>query len=597
MKKRILSVICLVLCLSLLCGCSVDTVAEGLHNWAEGFDGFTIPYAPGFMPPTEPEGTAPTGTVPSQPTQPVETVPVATEPVDIPEPTEPTEPEDLNYTHYSDMVYTRPDMDAIEASVSKCLEIAAGGDADATMEAVYEFDTLYGDFITNYFLSNIRYSADLTDTVWEEEYNYCSELIPSAEAELDRLYYGLADTPVREALEETDYFGENFFDDYDGESIWDDTFTALSEREVELESRYYALSEEALEIGRYSEEFYMKMAPEMADLLAELVLVRQDMAAHLGYNNYLEFSYDYYHIRDYDPYEAIAYLQVVGQELSNLYRKVNNSSIWWQNMTYCNSQDCYEYLQTLTDALGGDLQEAFAHMEEYGLSNTDYSDNKYNSSFEMYLYSYDSPFMFVNPTGYSTDKLTFAHEFGHFTNDFVCYGSNAGTDVAEIHSQALEFLSLCYGEGKDDKKLAKIKMSDTLSVYVEQSAFALFEHELYQMDSSQISGDAIMELFDKIGNDFGFDSWGFSPSDFVTVPHFYTEPLYIVSYVVSNDVAFQIYQKELESPGAGLEIYKECIYSEESLIKAFAQEYGLDNPLDPGRLVTVRKTLQEILGL
>ena len=34
--------------------------------------------------------------------------------------------------------------------------------------------------------------------------------------------------------------------------------------------------------------------------------------------------------------------------------------------------------------------------------------------------------------------------------------------------------------------------------------------------------------------------------DFVVIGHFYTDPMYIISYVVSNDAAFQLYQMELE---------------------------------------------------
>ena len=89
MKKRILSLVCLVLCLSLLAGCGMENLGESLQNWAEGFDGFTIPYAPGFAPTvpqtTVPAVTQPVQTVPTEPvpTEPLPTVPQVTEPIDM----------------------------------------------------------------------------------------------------------------------------------------------------------------------------------------------------------------------------------------------------------------------------------------------------------------------------------------------------------------------------------------------------------------------------------------------------------------------------------------------------------------------------------
>ena len=72
--------------------------------------------------------------------------------------------------------------------------------------------------------------------------------------------------------------------------------------------------------------------------------------------------------------------------------------------------------------------------------------------------------------------------------------------------------------------------------------------------------------------------------------------MYMISYVVSNDVAMQFYQLELEEPGQGLDLYEECLYSQDSQIIAFTEQYGLESPFTPGRIETIAQTFADALN-
>jgi oligoendopeptidase F len=200
----------------------------------------------------------------------------------------------------------------------------------------------------------------------------------------------------------------------------------------------------------------------------------------------------------------------------------------------------------------------------------------------------------MNPGMSRYDWLTFAHEFGHFCNDYASYGSYAGTDVLEVFSQGMEYLSLCYGEPTDD--LIRMKMADSLSVYVEQSAFAAFEQQMYALPAPELTVEGLYTLYDKIAQEYGFESVGYDPREFVTIPHFYTNPMYVISYVVSNDAAMQLYQLEQENPGAGLERFQENLDTQETYFLAFLDAAGLENPLAPGRMEKVRETFEGFFG-
>lgn len=493
---------------------------------------------------------------------------------------------------FRDMTYTRPDMVHFrEVLESSCETARTSRDLEETSEAIWAFYDIYDRFYTDMNLADIHYCADLTDSYWKQEYNYCMEQTAEADAGLDALYYALAESPVRAELEGEDYFGPGFFDDYEGETIWDETFTSLMNRESELVNRYYDLSGQALDTEAYSDEFYETTGRELAELFVELVALRQEIADTLGYDSYPQFAYDFNYYRDYTPEEALAYTEEIRKELAPLYRKLRASGSWnWQGYT---EDEIFRYVQSCALAMGGSIRQCFSEMASRELYDISFGENKYPSSFEIYLYSYQVPYVFVNPNGSVYDPLTFVHEFGHYCSDRVCGGSSSGADVAEVFSQGMEYLSLCYGE--KDEQLRTLKMLDCLSTYVEQAAYASFEQQVYGLRGEDLTVENVQALYARVGADFGFSDW--DSREYVTMPHWFTSPMYIVSYVVSNDAAFQLYQLEQAEKGAGLARYQENLRLEESYFLSFVEAAGLQSPFTPERVQDVRKVLEaELIG-
>ena len=231
-------------------------------------------------------------------------------------------------TPFSEMEYTRPDMAKMESLLTDCCQSApTEKKVDTLLDKIWAFYNAYNSFYTNYNLSSIHYFKDMTDIYWEQEYNYCLAQSAQVDAWLDELFYTLADCPLREELEASDSFGEGFFDSYVGESIWDETFTALMNRQAELEGQYYDLCAQAQEVDPYSEEFYSGYGAEMAQLFVDLVALRQEIAAYVGYEDYPSFAYDFYHYRDYTPAQAQAYLQEIGKTLVPLYCEIRKARV------------------------------------------------------------------------------------------------------------------------------------------------------------------------------------------------------------------------------------------------------------------------------
>lgn len=499
----------------------------------------------------------------------------------------------MSATAFDEMIYTRPDVETIQSAADTVIRSVEEEDSLITLTTkIMDFESLCTDYITNYHLSNIHYSSDLTSAYWEEEYNFCLENTAKLEQIQEQVYRTLARSPYREDLEDETLYGEDFFADYDGELLWDDYFVSLSEQEANLESRYYELCDEA---DPAADDYYDTYALEMAQVYVKMVALRQEMAEYAGYPSFAHYTYDTYYGRDYTPEEAEVYLEAIGEALLPVYDALFQTSDWGYSWEPCSEATAYRYVREAAQAMGGTISEAFTHLDRYQLYDIQYSENKYNASFEVFLPSYMQPFIFMNPSGDQSDRLTLAHEFGHFANDYACGGSYAGIDVAEVHSQGFEYLSLCYN--RNTEELKNYKMVDSLFSFMQCSAHALFELQVYQLTGDQLTVENILKIQEDVSMRFGFDRLQWESLDFVGITHFYTSPMYMVSYVVSNDLAMQIYQKELEDPGMGLALYNRCLESNESRIVGFAQTYGLLPPFAQRRPQELAAFFRDAFGV
>ena len=475
-------------------------------------------------------------------------------------------------TAYSDMEYTRPDLEQLQARLDEATRLAQGEDADAILDGVFDFYDAYDWFFTASALANIRYSMDLSDKYWEAEYHFCSSATPTVQQMLDSLYTALAASPCRRKLE-WKFFGYGYFDSYQEDTLLDDTLVALMERENQLISQYYAQSSRFTTLlGRLFPQF-----EEVAQTLVDLIQVRNEMAAYAGYDSYESFAKDSYYYRDYTPEEMTAYLDGIQEKLVPLYPAAQREL---ENTNEATPEQTMDYLRTAAKAMGGTVGDAFQLMEEAGLYHIDAGAHKYDSCFELYLPSYQEPFLFMNPAGMEYDCLTLAHEFGHFCNDYASFGTVVGIDVREIFSQGLEYLSLVYHP--EAQALTRYKIADSLSTFVEQACYARFEQRMYQL--SEPTAQALRELYETTAAEFGMADEYFSCWDFVTVPHFYTNPMYISSYIISNDAALQLYQLECRQSGEGLALYQQSLDTQQPYFLAFLEEAGLESPFAPGRL-------------
>jgi len=531
-----------------------------------------------------------------------------------------------NYVpHFADIVYSRPDLETLRGLSAELKEALSNGERIGKIMAILdECYEEYDDYDTMYTVAEIRSYADLTDEYYAGEYAWCDENYYIVQQLFDEIYFACGASELADELEER-YFWEGFAEEYSegSESFYSDESVALMQRESELlsESRalltaptvkingvevdYYSYLNESESDDEYygaQKLYYEKYNPLLAEVYIELVRVRNELASVLGFESYEQFQYAY-NEREYEPAAAHAYIADIKEHIVPLYTEaVLNGA--WSELRYdaLDETALHDTVFGVAKAMGGAIYEAFSFMTEHGMYDARLDANKASLSFQSYLRRYDAPFLFIDPYGDTTDILTFSHEFGHYADAYINYNAYETVDVSECFSQAMEYLVLCYsGEvlsEEERENLVRMKMLDTLDMYVQQASFAEFERIVYAAGADALSAEYLNELSLELAEEYGYCEAGFEyyyAMSWIDVTHFFEVPFYVITYPVSNDIAMQIYELELAESGKGLEKFLEMLPRTSGYLFETIDSAGLESPFEPGRIQKVAEDIRKSL--
>ena len=534
---------------------------------------------------------------------------------------------------FSDMHYTRPDLDKLSADVAAVEEALENGmklkDVEELLDVCMDG---YDEFSTMYSLANIYNCKDLRDEYYAAEYEWISTENSTVSQLFDEMYYACAGSALGAELEE-DYFWEGFCEDYadPDDSYYNDESVALMQRESELISRYreivadpviewkgeeVAFYELLEELSDYSDvqgyydylgalmTYYETYNEPLAEVYIDLMRVHEDMAKAMGFSTAEEMEFVFGFDRDYTPEDAAVFIDDVKTYLVPI-------SIWAEerglsyNITYSplGSEELYSALHGVAENIGHGCTEAFSFMDKYELCDVEPSVYKADTSFQTYLSMYDAPFVFLNPEGTTRDLVTFVHEFGHFTDAYTNFDAAETIDLAEVYSQALEFLSLSHMDGllpaSDVNALRTGKMLDALDTFIQQASFADFESKAHAIGPDELTAEKLNELALQATKDFGYCPEGFEEFMqyfWMDITHLFEYPFYVISYPVSLDVAMQIYVLEVEEEGKGLDKYFEMMPRDYDTFMETVTENGLQSPFAEGGLASIAQVIADTIG-
>lgn len=507
---------------------------------------------------------------------------------------------------FDDMEYVRPDVQAFKDKAQEIEQALTDGTKLKTVKALLdELYAMYYSFNTMYILADIRSCQDVSDSYYAAEYDWCSDADYDMQETVDSVYYACAASKLGEKLEK-EYFWDGFCDEYadSGESVYTDEYQQLVYRENELLSQYRSLAadtgieldgrewtleeyftQEDADIQRGYEAYYEKNNPQIGEIYIELVNVRNEQAALLGYDSYAQMQYELSYDRDFSPEEGEQYIEAIKEYIVPVYKEIMEQDPYSSlSYEYVSDRELKWLLQSAAENMGGDIAEAFDFMKTYELWDVELRDNKANMSFQTYLQDYEAPFLFVDPYGDSEDIISVCHEFGHYVDAYVNYNAYETMDLAECFSQSMQYLGLTAMKDSlsDDEfeNLMRMNLLGMLETFVQQASFAEFENCVYAADELSLEwiNELSLELAQKYGYYDGVNDAYYSMS-WVDTPHFFSAPYYVISYAVSAGVALEIYALELEESGAGLDKFCELVQRDGSGLREVTGAADLPDPL------------------
>lgn len=528
---------------------------------------------------------------------------------------------------FDEIEYVRPDLSQMQACMEE-LETALGslGSLRNVTDILDKCFDEYYNFITMYYLADIRSCQDTTDSYYAQEYAWCGDNLPSLHQYIEDIYYMCGTSRLADELENS-YFWAGFAQEYadDSQLQYSSEIVELMQRENALLAEYRALRAnptilhsdgtevdyfsylEGLYGTEYSQamsQYYNKYNEEFARIYIELVKLRRQLAQELGYEDYEHMQFEFSFERDYSPEEAGAYIRKIKEQLVPFYLEISAGEPYAGiSFDRLDSQELHRILAAGAQDMGGQVQEAFEFMSDYGYYDIDRSYNKAAVSFQTYLSDYEAPFLFLYPMGTNEDILSFSHEFGHYLDAYANYDAYGTVDLLEFFSQGMEYLMLFHLDGalsqEELDNLYRIKMMDTLELYVQQASFAEFESRVYSMQEEELSAQSLNDLSLELAVEYGYydgEHQEYYAMSWMDISHFFESPFYIISYPVSNDLAMQIYELEQQQEGLGLNKYLEMLPREYEGLMETAEASGMESPFAPGRIEKIVQDLSAHLS-
>lgn len=538
MKRLLALLMALCLCVSMLSACG------GSKSDTGAMDGFTFSDS-GTTKPAETEPTMET----EAPTQVTETT----------EPVVPTEPEENIPSAQELLVFTlsQEDVDRfyeeLDVLYDMCLSGADLGqieDQDDYVEDLFELISDQGS------IASILYYCNMADEELKQQHLDTTEILTGAYdsyMQIIRDIY-LADTEANAVL----------FEDW-------------SEKELEMLSRY---TSEVAELEKRNEELVVEyqalsdyeMTEGIIPLYRELILNNNRIAQIYGYDNYYEYAYEMVYNRDYgiDSVElAREYTQTYFPEA--IMMALEEFSAGFQGLSYKQQvlvadimegtrDDLKEdYLQDYFDSLPEALRRDMMHMQTYDRVVYATSSNARDGAFTTTIGG--TPICYYSKD--YTGILTYAHEIGHYSSALNTDLDEIPLDIAELHSQGNEWLFIRYMKdvlpydtytALRDYKLYMDMATITISFMVDE-----FEQIVY---TDPNIANYTLEDFEKAADTVVANYGGASfVNNYITDFQYYwrmvvmEQPVYYVSYGVSDLAALNLYTISLNNQQMAIDIY------------------------------------------
>ena len=506
---------------------------------------------------------------------------------------------------FSEMPYSRPDMEALAAATTQTLEVMKAAPNAAGQIAAYDaYEKKMQTAGTMQQIAYIRHTINTKDEFYNAENDYMDEIGPKLQELTHRVNTALLESPYRAELER--HYGALMFKNLEiAARSFSPAIVELMQEENKLVSEYQNLYASATVefdgktmplplLGPYKQDpdravrkaayeadakFFDSHREELDTLYDKLVKVRDAQAKKMGLPNYIPLGYDRMGRNCYTAKDVAAFRDQIAEDMVPIVAKVKEAQrrrIGVEKLAFYDEPISFadgnavpegtpdEILaagKKMYQELSPETAEFIDFMFENELFDVLSRDGKAPGGYCTEIADYKSPFIFSNFNATAGDVDVLTHEAGHafeayraFKQELPSLLHSPTIEACECHSMSMEFLTapwhhLFFGKQTDKYELGHCE--DALVFIPYGCMVDEFQHKVYENPgmTPEQRNELWLSLEKKYRPWIDFDNLPFYSrgGGWQRQLHIYEVPLYYIDYCMAQTVAFQFWNLSREN--------------------------------------------------
>lgn len=506
---------------------------------------------------------------------------------------------------FSEMPYSRPDMEALAAATTQTLEAMKAAPNAAGQIAAYDaYEKKMQTAGTMQQIAYIRHTINTKDEFYNAENDYMDEIGPKLQELTHRVNTALLESPYRAELER--HYGALMFKNLEiAARSFSPAIVELMQEENKLVSEYQNLYASATVefdgktmplplLGPYKQDpdravrkaayeadakFFDSHREELDTLYDKLVKVRDAQAKKMGLPNYIPLGYDRMGRNCYTAKDVAAFRDQIAEDMVPIVAKVKEAQrrrIGVEKLAFYDEPISFadgnavpegtpdEILaagKKMYQELSPETAEFIDFMFENELFDVLSRDGKTPGGYCTEIADYKSPFIFSNFNATAGDVDVLTHEAGHAFEDYRAFKQELPSllhsptiEACECHSMSMEFLTapwhhLFFGKQTDKYELGHCE--DALVFIPYGCMVDEFQHKVYENPgmTPEQRNELWLSLEKKYRPWIDFDNLPFYSrgGGWQRQLHIYEVPLYYIDYCMAQTVAFQFWNLSREN--------------------------------------------------
>lgn len=506
---------------------------------------------------------------------------------------------------FSEMPYSRPDMEALAAATTQTLEAMKAAPNAAGQIAAYDaYEKKMQTAGTMQQIAYIRHTINTKDEFYNAENDYMDEIGPKLQELTHRVNTALLESPYRAELER--HYGALMFKNLEiAARSFSPAIVELMQEENKLVSEYQNLYASATVefdgktmplplLGPYKQDpdravrkaayeadakFFDSHREELDTLYDKLVKVRDAQAKKMGLPNYIPLGYDRMGRNCYTAKDVAAFRDQIAEDMVPIVAKVKEAQrrrIGVEKLAFYDEPISFadgnavpegtpdEILaagKKMYQELSPETAEFIDFMFENELFDVLSRDGKAPGGYCTEIADYKSPFIFSNFNATAGDVDVLTHEAGHafeayraFKQELPSLLHSPTIEACECYSMSMEFLTapwhhLFFGKQTDKYELGHCE--DALVFIPYGCMVDEFQHKVYENPgmTPEQRNELWLSLEKKYRPWIDFDNLPFYSrgGGWQRQLHIYEVPLYYIDYCMAQTVAFQFWNLSREN--------------------------------------------------